>query len=71
MCYMKGHMPELLGSTSFRTGQKHGSTHVTPCQLQHHLALAEGFGDITGEQTKHLWATLKASWHLLRCDRVS
>ena len=29
---MKGHMPELLGGTSFRTGQLHGSTHVTPCQ---------------------------------------
>ena len=28
---MKGHMPELLGGTSFRAGQMHGSTHMTPC----------------------------------------
>ena len=68
---MKGHMPDLLGSTSFRTGQMHGSTHMTPCQLQHHLALAEGFGDINGEQTEQMWATLKAAWRLLRCERVS
>ena len=68
---MKGHMPELLGSTCFRTGQMHGSTHVTPCQLQHHLALAEGFGDIIGEQTEQLWATLKAAWRLLRCECIS
>ena len=49
---MKVHMPELLGRTSYRTGQMHGSIHVTPCQLQHHLALAEGFGDIIGKQTE-------------------
>ena len=68
---MKGHMPELLSGTSFRTGQMHGSTHVTPCQLQHHLALAEGYGDIIGEQTEQLWATLKAARRPLRCECVT
>ena len=73
---IKGHMPEPSSGTSFRDGQMHGawahgSTHVTPCQLQHHLALAEGFGDIIGEQTEQRLATLKAAYRLLRCECVT
>ena len=42
-------MPELLSGTSSRTGQTHGFHDVRLCQWQHHPALAENFGEKSGE----------------------
>lgn len=43
------------------TGQTHGSTHVVPFPLQHHLGLAEEFidVDVIGKQREQLCATLR------------
>lgn len=64
--HVKAHVPRLAEGTQFVTGYLHGSSHVISCQLRFHAATAEGFGRIIGEDTEHIWSSMKLPCKNLR-----